>query len=63
MINRAITIKKEQTKISLSLNKKGIKHREAENRDRAFKSMSIITEGNKRIAAYWQKIEVYPFCD
>lgn len=63
MINRTITIKRTSSTISFVANKKAIKQQMTLIKDRAFKSMSIIAEGNKRFVDKWQKMEVYPFCD
>lgn len=57
------TIRKEKSTIALAGTKKENKQHQSGNRDRIFKSMTIISEGNQRIAAKWQKIEVYPYCD
>lgn len=59
MINRTITNKKTEASISFASNKKN----ETYNKNREFKGMKIIDDGNKSIVDKWQKFEVYPFCD
>jgi len=63
MIHALTAIKKKQTTNSSLRGKKLNKQNELQNHYTSFKSMIFMQEANDLLAAKWQKLEVYPFCD